>query len=274
MEAEERRTQAGESEALAVPWRVPGILGDVRIWRLDLNLEAPLPKPLPALLDAAERARMDRFQRHEDKVRFGVTRAMLRRLLARHAMPPWEDAGDPSSIPLTCTDTGRPVWPGSGLYFNVAHSGALALIAISDRRPVGIDVELRKDLDVDALAAIVLTPRERRLLEQSPPDTRRDEFYRYWVCKEAALKAVGRGIADALQRVEVRADTAAPDARDDTARDDSVRSDGAAGDARFIHCEDAGMADRDLLRSLTLRLLPLADGYAGAVAWGPDARYP
>lgn len=261
-----------------MPLPLPGTPGDLRIWRLDLDLAAPVPRQALALLDAAERARMDRYRHHEDKVRFGMTRAMLKRLLASHAGAEcawgggaWgrvapggpaspahasidpASAQHPSAIAFAYTDTGRPVWPGSGLYFNVAHSGALALIVISDLRPVGIDVELRKDVDLDALAAIVLTAHERQLLEQAPAIARRDEFYRYWVGKEAALKATGRGIADALQRIEIRAAT-------------------AAADARAIHCEDAGMADRDLLRSLSLRMLPLPGGYAGAVAWASGAQ--
>lgn len=275
MEDGKRRPQAGGNQAISLP--LPGTPEDLRIWSLELDLAAPVPAPVLALLDAAERARMDRYQRHEDKVRFGATRAMLKRLLAgqaggitargvgsegvgpdgaacdgpaspSHASMAKASAHDPRAIAFTHTDTGRPVWPDSGMYFNVAHSGALALIVLSPLRPVGIDVELRKEVDFDAMAAIVLTARERQLLERAPAIARRDEFYRYWVCKEAALKATGRGIADALHRVEVRADTAAPD-------------------ARSIHCQDAGMADRDLLRSLNLRILPLPGNYAGAVAW-------
>ncbi len=56
-------------------------------------------------------------------------------------------------------------------------------IAISGIRPVGIDVELRKELDIDALAPIVLTAHERRRLEQVPAIARRDAFYHYWVCR-------------------------------------------------------------------------------------------
>ncbi|OZI60188.1 4'-phosphopantetheinyl transferase family protein [Bordetella genomosp. 11] len=248
MENGERRTRAWEDQA--VPLSLPGTPGDLRIWCLELDLAAPVPEPALALLDAAERARMDRYRHRADQVRFGMTRAMLKRLLASHTGA--ETAPDAAAIALAHTAAGRPVWPGSRLHFNVAHSGALALIAISRLRPVGIDVELRKDLDIDALAAIVLTPRERQLLGQAPAAVRRDEFYRYWVCKEAALKATGRGIADALQRVEVRTDP-------------------AASDAHAIHCEDAAMADRDLLRSLNLRILPLPGAYAGAVAWASGA---
>ncbi|WP_066635079.1 4'-phosphopantetheinyl transferase family protein [Bordetella sp. H567] len=244
----ERSPPFGDGHARVLPLALAGSPGDLRIWRLALDLEAPIPEPDAALLDAGERARLEGFQRHADKVRFGVTRAMLKRLLAGPAM-------NAAAVRLAYTDTGRPVWPGSALHFNVAHSGALALIAISDCRPVGIDVELRTELDIGALAAAVLAPPEQRLLEQAPITARRDAFYRYWVCKEAALKATGHGIADALRRIEVRADA-------------------AAGDARFIHCDDAGMADRDLLRSLHLRLLPLPADYTGAVAWACGAPYP
>jgi 4'-phosphopantetheinyl transferase len=216
-----------------------------------------------SLLTDAERARMKRYLRHEDKVRFGVTRVALKRLLAGYAaasraiisQPSDSDTAairiggqDTSSIELTRTEHGRPVWPGSGLNFNVTHSGTLALIVISDRRHVGIDVEQHRHLDTGALVRLVLTPHEQHALELMPVTARQNAFYDYWVCKEAALKATGRGIGDALQRIEVRRNA-------------------TALDASSIHCDDAAMEDSDLLRSLTLHMLPMPKGYTGAVAW-------
>jgi 4'-phosphopantetheinyl transferase len=229
-----------------VPWPATGAPDDVRIWRLDLDLDlsTPLPAEVVSSLNDAERARLKRYLRHEDKVRFGVTRAALKRLLAGYAAA--------SHIELTYNGHGRPVWQGSGLNFNVTHSGTLALIVISDRRHVGIDVEQRRHLDIDSLVRLVLTPHEQRALEQMPAATRQNAFYDYWVCKEAALKATGRGIGDALQRIEVRRD--------------AVTLDGSS-----IHCDDAAMADSNLLRSLALRMLPLPKGYTGAVAWASGA---
>lgn len=229
---------------------------DLRLWRLDLDLQAPLPTSALALLDDAEQARLDRFHRHEDKARFALTRAALKRLLAG------DDAD--ASIRFDYTPAGRPVWRDANVHFNVAHSGALALIALSERRAVGVDVEWRTEVDVDALSAIVLTPGERATLQACAAQARRDAFYRYWVCKEAALKATGQGIAEALQRIEVLADDVDADTRGDASRD--TRRD-SRHETRRIRCVDAGMDDARLLASLELRLLPLPAAYTGAVAW-------
>ncbi|CAM3550609.1 4'-phosphopantetheinyl transferase domain-containing protein [Bordetella sputigena] len=238
----------GDEPAYLTSLAIPGAPADVRLWRLELALRAPLPADALALLDAGELARLDRFHRHEDKVRFARTRAALKRLLAGN------DAC--ASIRLAYTSTGRPVWPGGSMQFNVAHSGALALIVISDRRAVGVDVELRAEVDVHALSSMVLTPDERAALRPFAGAAKRDAFYRYWVCKEAALKATGQGITQALQRIEVHAG-------------------GADAEARRIRCRGAGQEDARLLERLELRLLTLPADYAGAVAWasgdGDDA---
>lgn len=233
-------TEPAPLTSLAIP-RGPA---DVRLWRLDLDLRAPLPADVLALLDDAERARLDRFHRHEDQVRFALTRAALKRLLAG------DDAD--ASIRFDYTPAGRPIWRDANVHFNVAHSGALALIVLSERRAVGVDVERRAEVDVEALSAIVLTPGERATLQACAAETRRDAFYRYWVCKEAALKATGQGIAEALQRIEVLADDTDADARRDT---------------RHIRCVDDRMDDMRMLSSLELRLLALPAAYTGAVAW-------
>jgi 4'-phosphopantetheinyl transferase len=206
---------------------------------------------------------------------------------------------------LDYTAAGQPVWPGSGLHFNVAHSGALALVAISASVPVGVDVEWRRDVDVDGLAAQVLGEHERRLLSQAPPALRQETFYRYWVCKEAALKAVGRGLPYGLHRIEVRPDgvydphrievradcvhgrhrvEARPDgvaAHAGAARQSNIRElamppaachEGSLlPDACVIHAADSAVPAGDPLRALRLRLLPLPPGYTGAVAWASGA---
>jgi 4'-phosphopantetheinyl transferase len=88
------------------------------------------------------------------------------------------------------------------LHFNITHSGDLVLMAVSDARPVGVDVERRRAVSrVSALEARWLTTAERsdyhRLRGLGLDES--DAFLRIWSLKEARLKALGVGIAGAAE---------------------------------------------------------------------------
>jgi 4'-phosphopantetheinyl transferase len=92
--------------------------------------------------------------------------------------------------------------------FNLAHSGDVALVAVSAGAPVGVDVE-RWDRDVEhlELAERFFSPVERRTLNAL---VERDEvvpgFFACWTRKEAYLKATGVGITRGLDYFDVSLD--------------------------------------------------------------------
>ena len=63
------------------PRRDAALPGDLRVVRVDLDLDAPLSDPLFDVLSDDERAAAARFLRHADAVRSAATRAVLRREL-------------------------------------------------------------------------------------------------------------------------------------------------------------------------------------------------
>ena len=86
------------------------------------------------------------------------------------------------------------------MHFNVTHSGEIVLLAVSDEKPVGVDVERRREVArVHALVERWLTVAERleleRLRQRGLDDS--DAFLRVWSLKEARLKALGVGISGA-----------------------------------------------------------------------------
>lgn len=183
------------------PLPVPEALAaDVGVWRLDLDLAAPLADADRSVLDAAEGARALCFRRHEDRVRFVATRAALRRLLAarlRCAPRALRFATNPHGKPRLCPSGG---WTGEpAIDFNVSHAGSFALIALSRRGAVGVDIErCSPDLDTAGLEPWLLSPLERQLEAGRRPD-----FFERWVVKEAVFKALGLGIAGRLQQLSV-----------------------------------------------------------------------
>jgi 4'-phosphopantetheinyl transferase len=83
---------------------------------------------------------------------------------------------------------------GTPIEFNLSHAGTRSLIALSATLPVGIDIEAVVEVD-DETAAAVLSPPELAALHALPAMARARAFTRYFVAKEAILKAAGTGIA-------------------------------------------------------------------------------
>lgn len=99
------------------------------------------------------------------------------------------------SLRFAKNDHGKPCMEGPGsIGFNVSHSRAHSLIALSASGEVGCDIEDRfTDEDVAPLCSLILHPTELRAVQQLPPGEGTQAFRRYWVRKEAALKAMGTG---------------------------------------------------------------------------------
>jgi 4'-phosphopantetheinyl transferase len=155
-------------------------------------------------LSSEERSRLPEYRIREAAERYVVTRSLVRIVLSQHI-----DIA-PHEIRVTRTDTGKPVVT-EGVHFNVTHSGELVLLAVSEDRPVGVDVERKREVArVQALVARWLTDSEKSDLARFRTRglTESDAFLRVWSVKEARLKALGVGISGAsgapLHRVHVK----------------------------------------------------------------------
>jgi 4'-phosphopantetheinyl transferase len=155
--------------------------------------------------------------------------------------------GDPEDLPLQRSPHGKPFLEGvANLHFNLSHSGTCTAIAVSREVEPGVDVEQpRRQRALLPLARRYFAPSEVEVLEALPEASRNDAFYSLWTCKEAVLKAQGRGIAFGLHRLSF-------DLRD---------SDGHVLDLAQIDVE-AGPAARWQL----CRFAPAQSGF-GALAW-------
>jgi len=74
---------------------------------------------------------------------------------------------------------GKPVLADGTLAFNVTHSGTLAMVAISQAGPIGVDVELHDPRrDLVGLARRFFTPDEAAMVAADP-----SQFWRLWCRK-------------------------------------------------------------------------------------------
>jgi 4'-phosphopantetheinyl transferase len=136
-----------------------------------------------------DRAARFHFERHRRAFRFA--HAALRSVLA-----PYLGAAA-AEIRYGEGEFGKPYLEepaGSGIEFNMAHSGDLVAIAVAAGRRAGIDLEeIRPIEDLDAVAESHFTPAERALLADA--GARQSAFFTCWTRKEAYIKAVGKGLS-------------------------------------------------------------------------------
>ena len=156
-------------------------------------------------LSDVESARVHEYRSPGSAERYVVTRSLVRLVLGAHLNRA------PRDVPVSRTDTGKPVIAG-GVHFNVSHSGELILLGLCEDRPIGVDVERKRDVQrVDLMVARWLDEAERQQFDSltSRGLTTSDAFLRVWSLKEARLKALGVGIAGSagapLDTVVVRA---------------------------------------------------------------------
>jgi 4'-phosphopantetheinyl transferase len=167
---------------------------DVHVWRVALDLPAAAVAELARVLASDEHVWAARFRFARDRERFIVARGALRTILGGYL------ARDAARLRLGVGAQGKPhLRAGSGvsaLRFNVAHSEDLALIAVTWRREVGVDVEReradRVDLDV---ARRMFADEDVHALEALPPTLQQRAFFALWTIREAYAKGTGLGLA-------------------------------------------------------------------------------
>ena len=171
--------------------------GVVQVWRFSIGDGVTAG---PDCLSVEERSRADRMRAGVARDEFVMGRRALRVLLGSllgcHA----------AAVPLTTGLHGRPtLGDHGGLYFNVAHSHGLALIALSRAGRVGIDVEYRNAaVEMEAIAETSFHLEESAELRAAETEEERLLiFYRCWTRKEAVLKADGRGLLQGLNDFSV-----------------------------------------------------------------------
>ena len=166
----------------------------VYVWGFSLDGSAVALKCCRAWLSEEERARAARFIRQEDQTRYTLAHGGLRAVLARYA------GLDPAALRFQAGSTGKPALLDQqgcphALRFNLSHSHGRMLIAVAQGQDVGVDLEQMRDkVEVVKLAERFYAPSEyQEILGRSGFD-QVQQFYRYWVAKEAVLKGQGVGI--------------------------------------------------------------------------------
>jgi 4'-phosphopantetheinyl transferase len=174
---------------------VPAAEGAVTMWRIDLDQPSEILATLVATLSADEVARARRFRFPVDARRFVTGRAALRAIVGQYIETP------PESVRLAAGRYGKPTAPG--VEFNLAHSGGVALLAVSESGGVGVDLEWHRVIpERDAISTHYFTTLECASIARAGDQADR-LFLTYWARKEAVLKATGEGLWAPLDSIDV-----------------------------------------------------------------------
>lgn len=170
----------------------------VEIWRVWLDLSTDPGRPFQTVLSSDEKQRAAAFVFPRDRNRFVLAHGYLRNILARYL-----HCG-PGTLTFSTNDYGKPVLQDHRLEFNLSHSGAYGLIAVSRQCVVGVDVErIRQEMEFEDLARRFFSQREYSELMDVPRDQRSTAFFTCWTLKEAYIKAHGLGLSLPLDSFDV-----------------------------------------------------------------------
>jgi phosphopantetheinyl transferase len=161
---------------------------------LDVEIISPVEEHLFTPREAARVVKMGPRRRRG----FTAARVALKRL-ARQLDLVKENRPD-RTIETLGPDDVRPCLAESGIYCSVSHSSRL-VAAVAHRHPIGVDLEMVSE-KATRTRHLFMSPGERDLISLSGLGPERAAT-RAWTTKEAAAKALGLHLFQALREVEV-----------------------------------------------------------------------
>lgn len=180
------------------PKKFPTLKSDeIHIWSASLSETKNNVAYLASLLSEDEHERANSFKFPIDRNQYIIARGILRSLIAGYL------GGAPQAIEIIYGLWGKPCLAREKFFrFNISHSRDYALYAVTKNYEVGVDLEyIDKNLELDGIALNIFSPLELDYWKNLSPENKIDFFFRFWVCKEAYLKALGKGWLDSKKEI-------------------------------------------------------------------------
>lgn len=148
-----------------------------------------------------KKIRIKNFYRKDDKIR-----CLLGDLLIRWILINEFDMINKEII-FGKNNYGKPFIKGkANPYFNISHSGEYIVCYIGSS-PVGIDIELIKEIDVNGIAKDFFTKEEYNYIlgnrNKITLKEKLNRFYNIWTIKESFIKCVGKGLSIPLNSFSI-----------------------------------------------------------------------
>ncbi|HTI72987.1 MAG TPA: 4'-phosphopantetheinyl transferase superfamily protein [Candidatus Limnocylindria bacterium] len=175
---------------------------EVHLWKIQLDWPESVLARFRRDLSVEEQQRADRFVFDKHRRRYVVAHGAMRSVLSRYL------GCDPRQVEYQTNSKGKPaIKPGLGdgiLQFNLSHSEEVALLAVTQGRAVGVDLEqVREFSGRDGIVEKQFSAAEWEEFQRVPPPLRNEAFTLGWTRKEAFVKALGEGLSCDLRAFSV-----------------------------------------------------------------------
>lgn len=173
--------------------------GTVHVWRISLDQQDETLERFRRTLEPEELDRAGRFHFEKHRRHFVVARGFLRSVVARYLET------QPELLRFAYGEYGKPALASEHvLRFNLSHSHEVALLAVALDAELGVDVEhIRADFASEDIARRFFSRAEVEVFNALPREEQVAAFFRCWTRKEAYIKAIGKGLSQALDEFDV-----------------------------------------------------------------------
>jgi len=177
----------------------------IDVWLCDLKQLSGNINNFYSILSEDERDRADKLKVDDKKQQYIITRGTLRQRLGLLTNI------EPEYFVFEHLEHGKPVLVNDARYadikFNVSHSHDLALIAISQKQNIGIDIEkINHESNHQALMTRFFSKSEQAEFQTIQEKNMAKAFCACWTRKEAFIKAIGSGVSYGLDKFDVTVD--------------------------------------------------------------------
>lgn len=173
--------------------------GELHLWKWALSDGSETHDLDRGMLSSHELQRAESLANARLQANFILNRAAKRRILGAYL------GVAPATVELGYGPRGKPYIadPACTLRFNLSHSGALSLLAVTRVGEIGVDLEqVAERKHLQSIARRMFGDARAQHLESLPDAKRRQLFYVYWTWLEACVKARGGGLFHPASRQE------------------------------------------------------------------------
>ena len=177
----------------------------IDVWLCDLKQLSGEINNFYSIPSEAERERAGKLKVEDKRQQYIISRGALRQRLSLLTNIKPED------FMFKILEHGKPVLANNhqcaDITFNVSHSNDLALIAISQKHHLGIDIEkINHESKHDQLITRFFSNAEQTEFQSIAKTNKARAFCACWTRKEAFIKAIGDGVSYGLDKFDVTVD--------------------------------------------------------------------